>query len=562
MKKYFTVFVLLLFLTFSLSFAQTEKVENKKGFFASIFESVRDFIIKIPKLIVPSPKEQPPKLDFNKSQDSIPNEQESTPKLDIEKSTNTIPNIKETSPKLDVEKSPNVIPNVQKPASGLDLEKKPNVIPNVETPALKLDLEKSPNAVPIGQKPAPALDNPKAQTEYPLKIISPNGGEKWEIGKTYTIKWQSKGLSNSLEIYLRDDRTGPSYKLIATGIPNYINSYNWTIPQDFWGKYTVGNSYKIQVREIGGKAGGSPGEGVFDESDNYFSIVNPFSSTQEPAPILDLEKSPNAIPIGQKPAPALDNPKAQTEYPLKIISPNGGEKWEKGKTYIIRWTTSTNSWHQTIPEYLFLYVINMDLPCGPKSCPQNVFVQQVPTYKGAYSWFIPLDLVPGNKFTVGLEDGHYVYAKSEYFSILGTTSTQTSTSPYVHVRMPNGGEVLYTGKNYQVSWDFKWSPQMNVEPGAIVRWAAFDRNTKQFLYSGYICSQAMRRSPNLETYSCTWTVPTNETNLGSKEYKIWIEVITQTFPQGTPDYIEDYSDAPFFIKNMSISPVQPEPRME
>ncbi len=107
-----------------------------------------------------------------------------------------------------------------------------------------------------------------------ITVLSPNGGESLKMGETYKISWKAVGLSNNVEIYIRDERAGPSYKLIATEIHPEKFEYSWTVPVDFWGIYTAGDSYKIQVRQLGGKAGGGPNEGVYDESDSYFKIVS------------------------------------------------------------------------------------------------------------------------------------------------------------------------------------------------------------------------------------------------------------------------------------------------
>ena len=46
-----------------------------------------------------------------------------------------------------------------------------------------------------------------------ITVISPNGGERWEIGKTYEIRWESQGV-NYVNIYL-SLRAAP-YELIKT----------------------------------------------------------------------------------------------------------------------------------------------------------------------------------------------------------------------------------------------------------------------------------------------------------------------------------------------------------
>ena len=124
----------------------------------------------------------------------------------------------------------------------------------------------------------------KASTVNPcekesITVLTPNGGERWVIGRTYEIRWKAEGVQGDFTILLRDDRAGSSYKTIAARIPSSSRKYSWKIPSDFWGPYSPGNTYKIQVRKLIERTGT---KGVFDESDNYFSIVKPVAETSQP----------------------------------------------------------------------------------------------------------------------------------------------------------------------------------------------------------------------------------------------------------------------------------------
>lgn len=95
-----------------------------------------------------------------------------------------------------------------------------------------------------------------------IKVISPNGGERWEIGKTYDIKWQSSGLE-TIEINLYNSSSGTAYG-IADDIQASLGSYSWIISNNI----PKGSNYLIQIN---GNYKGAP----MDSSDNYFSIVSP-----------------------------------------------------------------------------------------------------------------------------------------------------------------------------------------------------------------------------------------------------------------------------------------------
>lgn len=63
-----------------------------------------------------------------------------------------------------------------------------------------------------------------------IQIISPNGGESFELGSTRRIVWRSSGV-NSVMLYLTNPKGGIiSFDLgNITGNPGYIY---WTIPHD------------------------------------------------------------------------------------------------------------------------------------------------------------------------------------------------------------------------------------------------------------------------------------------------------------------------------------------
>jgi len=112
-----------------------------------------------------------------------------------------------------------------------------------------------------------------------ITVISPNGGERWVKGKTYDITWGSAGV-DKVDIYAR--KIDPTMvcatcivgiycppcngTLIAKNISASSGKYSWTIPSDI----ALGDKYKIQIGDTGFYLGQN---NIFDESDNYFSIV-------------------------------------------------------------------------------------------------------------------------------------------------------------------------------------------------------------------------------------------------------------------------------------------------
>ncbi len=104
------------------------------------------------------------------------------------------------------------------------------------------------------------------ETEPYIKVISPNGGEKWIIGNNYEIKWKSSlNIEKKVDIYLIKEGKWNLANYIAFSVPN-TGMYNWDLTDTEDNLIQMGDNYKIQVFVRKGK----PGES--DESDNYFSI--------------------------------------------------------------------------------------------------------------------------------------------------------------------------------------------------------------------------------------------------------------------------------------------------
>ncbi len=101
-----------------------------------------------------------------------------------------------------------------------------------------------------------------------ITVLSPNGGEEWEIGKTYEIRWESQGVE-TVDIRAVTIHTSPYGVLIATGIPASQKTYSWTISSYF----SPRDDYKISI------SGKVNGEVISDESDDYFSIIKPITCT-------------------------------------------------------------------------------------------------------------------------------------------------------------------------------------------------------------------------------------------------------------------------------------------
>lgn len=109
------------------------------------------------------------------------------------------------------------------------------------------------------------LVTPTPTPKPSITVISPNGGEKWQIGKTYNVTWNYTGPKDcTVSVFLTNFSNNPaSYAGNALPISASLKKYSFkvspVIPQGE-------NVYKIEVN--GGKMCG-----VSDQSDKYLSVV-------------------------------------------------------------------------------------------------------------------------------------------------------------------------------------------------------------------------------------------------------------------------------------------------
>ncbi len=115
-----------------------------------------------------------------------------------------------------------------------------------------------------------------------ITVISPNGGESWQQGTFHEISWTSVNFTGEIKIELLQDGSSP-VELINT--TENDGSWEWEIPED----QTVAANYSIRISDT---ADGIPS----DESDSYFSIIEPVQPPDEGVIIItEIMKNPFAV---------------------------------------------------------------------------------------------------------------------------------------------------------------------------------------------------------------------------------------------------------------------------
>ncbi|MEN8152375.1 MAG: Ser-Thr-rich GPI-anchored membrane family protein [Acidobacteriota bacterium] len=83
-----------------------------------------------------------------------------------------------------------------------------------------------------------------------ITVMSPNGGENWNLGGTYNITWASNAITGNVGIKLFQN--GISLGYIALDVPVSTGTYSWTISEIIGvGPIVPGTNYQIQIKQSG-----------------------------------------------------------------------------------------------------------------------------------------------------------------------------------------------------------------------------------------------------------------------------------------------------------------------
>lgn len=167
-----------------------------------------------------------------------------------------------------------------------------------------------------------------------ITLIAPNGGELLESGYIYgsNIKWTTSSVKGSVHLFYSINGGVNWIHINCVPVTNTSGTYNWTIPS---GINTT--QAKIKVDWLGGCSG--------------------------PVVIYSSDTSDSNFTI--KPA-------------IKLIAPNGGEIWETGGTYQIKWQTASTGGGISIA-----YSIDAGVNWVNINCVSNT------STSGTYNWTIP-----------------------------------------------------------------------------------------------------------------------------------------------------------------------------
>jgi hypothetical protein len=226
-----------------------------------------------------------------------------------------------------------------------------------------------------------------------IQVTSPNGGEDWYVGSTYSLTWSAHQDISNVKIELSVDG-GLNFNIVLNASTPNDGSYDWTILDGA----LKGTGRRIRISDAADSS-------VSDFSDFNFTISDP--------------------PI--------------TKW-ITVASPNGGENWEAESNQVITWNS-----HYSINDVQ----IRISLDGGSSYPPGNTLVASTPN-DGAYEWNnIPLSYVGSNNMIK-------IYDNADTTINDSSDNTFTISNPApaksITVTQPNGGETLKINGNYEIKW--------------------------------------------------------------------------------------------------------------
>jgi hypothetical protein len=328
-------------------------------------------------------------------------------------------------------------------------------------------------------------------TALTVKVLSPNGGERYQPGQAVTIQWQSTGATSQSVKYTLD---GTNYIDIVNDLPGSAQSTQWTVPQ----ASTTTARVRVAIRDAAGTR-------VTDDSDAPFTIqptvgliitsIVPTSGPQEggnqvritgsgfkqgcvvrfggvDAQVVSVTSTAVVViaPPQSAPGPVnirLVNPDGQfvvassaytyvaTALTVKVISPNGGEQFQPGQAVTIQWQSTgaaSQSVKYTLDGINYIDIVN-DLPGSARSA----------------QWTVPQANTTTARVRVAVRDaaGNRVTDDSDApFTIRRVIGVQPVISSVAPMSGPATGGTLVTitGQNFQQGCAVRFGGQ----PGMVV----------------------------------------------------------------------------------------------
>jgi len=189
-----------------------------------------------------------------------------------------------------------------------------------------------------------------------IRVLSPNGRERVNIGSNYRISWASKGARGNVSIRLMQKRR--TIGTIAGSVNVAAGSYIWRVGDTLRNSVREGRDYKIRITSADGR--------ISDISDGYFSLITKKQRVRRPGREVskpDVTRERRAVaraperrrtersePKRQEWSPPADESPGQqggetqnqqsSDPEITITSPEHAGGWCTDSPHIISWNSS------------------------------------------------------------------------------------------------------------------------------------------------------------------------------------------------------------------------------
>ena len=357
----------------------------------------------------------------------------------------------------------------------------------------------------------PATSQISPQSQGPITVVSPNGSEAFEYGAKKDIKWVSTGVSNVKISLIFASQQNKEYE-IAT-VPASSGTYTWTVGYaNTLYNYAQPGQYKVKISD-------SVNSSVYDQSDNYFSVVlastgctdsdnginyyvkgtttginslggaitaTDYCNASSASLIEEYSCNSGYLKISEYSCPnGCQNgsclPASNTT--ISVTAPVGGEQLQAGSYKNITWTAQSG-----------VSSVNINLK-GYPSASAVTRIATVLASAGTYSWRVGETISgtapAGSQYKIEIANASNAETipalSNNYFSIIGTATCTDSDSGKIY-----NTKGTTTGLNY--------SNQFATSTDYCFSSTDIPSNTGNFVRE-YFCS-ADNKTLNTEFYAC------------------------------------------------------------
>ncbi|MBN2515575.1 MAG: hypothetical protein JXC33_06015 [Deltaproteobacteria bacterium] len=228
-----------------------------------------------------------------------------------------------------------------------------------------------------------------------ITVTYPNGGETWEKGKQYRIRWTSSSVQGNVKIRLKWG-TGSGGWYTVSGSTENTGSYIYKVPATGIGQ--SGNQFRMYVMTLDGK--------VEDASNSPFTIGKESGATAIQAPVI------------------------QFTTPQRFDNPETKEIWVRGKSYTIRWKQV----RKTDADVGYVKILLKNRTTG-----KSFWITQGTRNTNSFAYRVPNNVA----------DGLYI------LQIMPKSEEFRNQSPEFYVGPNDAVDLVCELRNVRVGWKFK-----------------------------------------------------------------------------------------------------------